>query len=243
MKLRKVVIVGLAAALLAGMVGSPGVAAKKKKPAGPVVVGTDNEGDWGENSNIAGTPAQALGGPLSQDLLEAALELDGDVLNFIITVTELPPNGGVPEFTRYSWDFNVDGDRHDIDGKWTNYTRGACDPTSGQCPPPRDPGMQPFIVRGDCTVEPIGAINLTVCQELGVVQGIFDTEAGTITVPVPLEMIGAKPGTKIEPSAGTFGAALTASPAAFVTNATMPMDLLQVMKTFVIPGKKKKGKK
>jgi hypothetical protein len=175
-------------------------------------------------------------------LVGAELELAGDTLNFIIKVTELPPNGGVPEFTRYSWDFNVNGERHDIDGKWTNYTRGACDPTSGQCPPPRDPGPQPFIVRGECRVEPIGAINLTVCQELGVVQATFDPAAATITVPVPLEMIGAGPGTKIEPSAGTFGAALTASPAAFVTNATMPMDLLQVTKTFVIAGKKK-GKK
>lgn len=167
---------------------------------------------------------------------------DKKTINFIIKVKSLPPNGGVPEFTRYSWDFLVDGDRRDIDGKWTNYSRGVCDPTSGQCPPPRDPGQQPFIVRGECEVEPIGVVNITVCQEKGVVQATFDPADGTITVPVPLQMIDAKPGSKIEPSAGTFGAPLTATPSAYVTAGSFPMDLLQIDKNFVVPGGKKKRK-
>jgi hypothetical protein len=161
---------------------------------------------------------------------------DAKTVNFVIKLNALPPNGGMPEFTRYTWDFTVDGkDQMEIDGKWTNYTRGTCDPTSGQCPPPRDPGMQTFLVRGNCHVEPIGVTNFTICEELATVQAIFDAAAGTITVPVPLANIKAKPGSKIAGALGTFSTTINAAPAAFATYGDMPMDGLITTKTFVVP--------
>ena len=122
-----------------------------------------------------------------------------------MTLNSLPANGGVPEVSRYTWDLTVDGKFVELDGKWSNYSRGACDPTSGQCPPPRDPGLQPFIVRGDCTTDSTTPSSVTTCKELGIVQAIFDPASKTISVPVPLALIHAKAGSKIAPGTNIFG--------------------------------------
>jgi len=227
-------------ALVAGLMLAPIEAAsagkkKKKKKSGPVVVGEDPAGDWGSAVDPNIGPA---GDAMGQDLVgaEIGLDKDGKTINFVLKLNSLPPNGGMPEFTRYTWDFVVDGgDQMEIDGKWTNYTRGACDPTSGQCPPPRDPGQQTFLVRGNCHVEPLVATNFTICEELATVTGIFDAAAGTITVPVPMANIKAKPGSKIEGALGTFSTTINAAPAAFATSSAMPMDGLITTKAFVVP--------
>jgi hypothetical protein len=224
-------------ALVAGLLLAPvqsASAGKKKKKSGPVVVGEDPAGDWGSNVDPNIGPA---GDAMGQDLVGAEIGMaDAKTINFIIKVNMLPPNGGMPEFTRYTWDFSVDGkDQLEIDGKWTNYTRGACDPTSGQCPPPRDPGMQTFLVRGNCHVEALVATNFTICEELATVTGIFDPAAGTITIPVPMANIKAKPGSKIAGAMGTFSTTINAAPAAFATSSAMPMDGLITTKTFVVP--------
>jgi hypothetical protein len=207
--------------------------ASAKKAKGPVVLGTDPAGDWGAATDPQIGP---IGDALGQDLVEAAIEAkDKTTLNFIIKVNSLPPVGGTPEVTRYSWDFNVDGEGVELDGKFTNYSRGVCDPTAGSCPPPRDPGMQPFFVRGNCGV--VEGTNVTTCQELGVVQAAFDAGAGTITIPVPLELIGAKKGSKITPGVGIFGGTIEASPAAFLTSGNFPFDGLTILKTYTVPKK------
>lgn len=230
-KLAVLALVGL----LAGMLSAPAEAGKK--PKGPVVVGTDPAGDWGTNADpaLGGTP---VGDLLGQDLIGAALEMSEDKksVNFIFQLNALPPTGGMPELTRYTWDFSVDGgDTLELDGKFTNYSRGACDPTSGQCPPPRDPGLQPFLVRGNCAPQDLVATTLTICEEFANIQGVFDAAAGTITVPVPLEAIKAKPGSKISGAIGTFGTTVSAAPSAFLTMSGFPMDGLITTKTFVVP--------
>lgn len=240
MKATKLVTLGLAAVLAASMV-MPGAALAKKK-AGPLVVGTDPAGDWGAAVDPTIGPA---GDALGQDLVGAALEMsaDGKAVNFIFQLNSLPPSGGIPEGSRYTWDFTVDGGTQlELDGKFTNYSRGACDPTSGQCDPttgkmPRDPGLQPFLVRGECHVEALVATNLTVCEELAAVQGVFDAAAKTITVAVPLAAIKAKPGSKIAGAIGTFSATVTAAPSAFVTSSAFPIDGLMTTATFVVPKK------
>lgn len=232
----KLVTLGLAAALAASFM-VPGAAVAKKKPAGPVVVGTDPAGDWGAAVDPTIGPA---GDVLGQDLTEASIAMaDKTTVNFIIKLNSLPPSGGIPEASRYTWDFNVDGKFVELDGKFTNYSRGACDPTSGQCDPttggmPRDPGLQPFMVRGDCAVN---EANVTVCKETGIVQATFDAAAGTITIPVSLELLGAKLGSKIQPGVNLFGGSVSATPAAFVTSSAMPLDTLVVIGTFVVPKK------
>ncbi len=202
----------------------------------PKTVGTDDEGDWGANTALAGTPAQALGGPTGQDLVEAQVGMaDAKTVNFIIKVSSLPPTGGVPEAVRYVWSVDVDGEYVELDGKFTNYTRGACDPTAGTCPPPRDPGQAPFMVRGNC-VDNQAAVT---CEEIGLVHGEFDASAGTITVPVSLELLGAKPGAKItngiQPNSNFSG--IWAIPSVFASQADMPKDELLITGTYVVPRK------
>lgn len=234
----------IAALVLSGLVAASLMAAPasagKKKASGPVTVGEDPAGDWGSNS-AAGADAAPIGDALGQDLVGAAIAMNGkDKIDFIMQLNSLPPSGGAPEVSRYTWDFNVDGEFRELDGKFTNYSRGVCDPTAGNCPPPRDPGMQPFSVRGNCGVTPIGTVNFTTCEELALAQGVFDAAEGTITVTVSLEAIGAKPGSKINPDVNIFGGSISAAPSAFATNGSMPMDTLAVTKAFTVPGKKKK---
>jgi hypothetical protein len=228
MKRRTIAALALAALIVTAFAG-PVTAAKTKKKSGPVVVGTDEAGDWGDD------PQQALiGDALGQDLVEASIAMaDKTTVNFVIKLNSLPPSGGVPEFTRYTWDFLVDGETTELDGKFTNYSRGACDPTSGQCPPPRDPGMQPFLVRGDCVTD--GSV--TTCQEKGLVNATFDAASATITIPVPLDLLGATAGSKIAPGTGTFGGTVAAVPSAFLSANNFPLDSLTATKTFTVPKK------
>lgn len=233
MKLKAAVALALTAIIALSLAGTSGVAsaAKKKKAAGPVVLGTDPAGDWAYEGDDS---INAIGDAMGQDLTEAAIGLDGDTLNFIITLNSLPPMGGMPEVTRYGWDMMVDGENVQLDGKFTNYSRGTCDPTSGQCPPPRDPGQAPFMVRGNCEVTG----NLTLCEELGIVEAIFDSAKATITVPVPLEMINAKKGSKITPSFGAvFGGTIEVAPSAYFTYGAFPHDAMILTKTYTVPKK------
>ena len=229
----KKLLVPLAAAIAAASMMMPlATAQAAKSKGGPLVVGTDPEGDWGDGSNTA------VGEAAGQDLTTATIEMaDAKTVNFIIGLKSLPPVGGAPEVTRYTWDFMVDDTALQLDGKFTNYSRGACDPTAGTCPPPRDPGQQPFLLRGECTTQATPAMTLTLCQELAKIQAIFDADAGTITIPVPVEALGAKPGSKIVGVAGTFEAPVVAAPSAFFTRSDMPMDKLFTTKTFVFPKK------
>lgn len=223
----------LAASLLAA--AAPASAGKGKKASGPQVVGEDASGDWGAGVDSGLSP---LGDALGQDLTAASIAMNGtDKVDFIMTVNSLPPTGGAPEVSRYTWDMNVDGEFLELDGKFTNYSRGVCDPTSGQCPPPRDPGMSPFFIRGNCEAN---EANVTICEELGIVEAAFDAAKKTITVTVPLEMMNAKPGSKITPGANIFGGSISATPSAFFTSSAMPLDTMTVTKTFVVASGKKK---
>lgn len=188
----------------------------------PILISTDEAGDWseGEFPELA-----AVGAALGQDLITASIHprYDEGFLDFIIGVTELPALGGMPEVTRYTWDFLVDGKFAELDGKFTNYSRGACDPTSGKCPPPRDPGMGPFSLRGNCTVTQ----NVTLCQELALLQASFNVEAATITIPVPIALLDPEcAGLAVTPGTNLFGGFLSATPAAFFTSSAMPYDTM-----------------
>lgn len=232
MRNRRFVALALAA-LVAAAFAMPSAATAAKKKSGPVVVGTDDAGDF---TGYDGDPAFApLGDVLGADLVKTSIhKADKETLHFIIEVNSLET---VPELVRYIWGINVDGEYAEFDGKYTNYSRGACDPTSGQCPPPRDPGEQPFMVRANCG--DAGTGNLTVCEEVGIVQGIFDTTANTITIPVPMEMINAKPKSKITAGLSDFssqaGGNVLAMMSAFFTQSNWPGDAMHTTKTYVVP--------
>jgi hypothetical protein len=227
--MKKTILIGLAAAMVAGALAFPaGTAAAGKKP---VVVGEDPAGDWGANVNPDAAP---IGDALGMDLTGAELSYDGKNVNFVIKLNSLPPSGGSPEIARYTWNFFVDKKELELDGKFTNYTRGACDPTAGSCPPPRDPGLQPFIVRGDCVENPTPATTITTCTEFAKVMAVFDAGAGTITIPVPADAIGVKNGSKIAPGVNIFGGSISAAPSAFLTSSGFPMDTLILTKTYKV---------
>lgn len=172
---------------------------------------------------------------------------NADTVNFDMVVSFLPSNGGIPELSRYTWDmlvFNtevVNGKRQyvkpegefvELDGKWTNYTRGACDPTSGQCPPPRDPGQQPFFVRGNCTTN---EQNITTCAEIAKVTGVFSPGTRTITVPVPASLLKLGPCSVITGGPNIFGGSISAAPSAFFSSSGAPLDFMEVGGNFSLP--------
>jgi hypothetical protein len=227
--MKKSLTVLMCVAIAAGMLLAPiGTAGAKK---GATVVGKDAAGDF----NMADDPALSpIGDVLGADIVEASIQRAGADLNFIIKMNQLQT---VPEFVRYIWGIEVDGNYAELDGKFTNYSRGACDPTSGQCPPPRDPGMQPFIVRANCTTDTTAS--LTTCEEVGVVQAIFDTAEGTVTIPVPMAMIKAKPGSKITAGLSDFsgqsGGNVLAIASAFVSRSDFPRDAMNTTKTYKVP--------
>jgi hypothetical protein len=238
MRLKAFAFATIAGLVLGSFAAPAAVAGKKKKKAksGPLVVATDAADDWGANQDPT---LQPIGDALGMELTEAVIEMaDKDTVNFIIKVNSLPAPGGAPEVARYSWNFNAAGESFELDGKFTNYSRGVCDPTSGSCPPPRDPGSAPFFVRGNCTQTE----NLVTCEEVGIVQATFDAAESTITIPVPLEVLGAKHGSKIAPESGIFGGTISAAPSAFLTYGDFPMDNMVATKTFVVSAKGKKKK-
>lgn len=225
----------LAICLLVGSLFQPAAAGSKKKE-GPLVVGRDRVGDWGKNVRDSLAP---VGDLLGQDLVEASIGIaDPDTANFIIKVNRLPPAGGMPEVTRYLWEFTVDGEFFMLDGKFTNYTRATCDPYSGACPPPRDPGMYPFIIYDGCR----SPVWWPECHEVGLVHATFDQPSGTITIPVPLEIIQARAGSRIEIGVGpytfveAYGGNVVAVPSAYRTTDGFPVDVLRTNRDFVIPG-------
>ena len=233
--MKKVLVTAVAALSVVALLAPAAPAAKAKKAKGPVVVATDAEGDWGSNVEPGVAP---LGAALGQDLTEATIEMGKEgAVNFVIKVTGLPATGGVPEFARYSWDFTVNGDAFGMSGNFTDYARGVCYPAhTNSCPPPKDPGTQPFYVRqGPCT---IGSDGLGECNLVATAKAIFDAATGTITIPIPADAIGAKPGAKIGPGTNSvFGATIYASPAAVSANANGPHDTMAGLGTFTVPKK------
>lgn len=230
----KALVALLALTVLAALVGAEsGALAKAKKKSGPLVVATDADNDWGSNVDPTIAPA---GDAIGQELVEASLAMaDKTTVNFVITLKSLPPTGGIPEFARYGWDFTVDGVAFSMSGNFTDYTRGVCYPAhTNSCPPPKDPGMAPFFIRqGPCTV---GAGGLGECNLLATVHATFDAAAGTITIPIPLEVLKAKPGSKIGPGANAaFGTTLFAAPSTGVSSPNAPHDTMIATGTFVVP--------
>jgi len=232
--MKKLALLLAVVAVIAAFVAPAGVAsAKGKKASGPLVVGTDAPGDWGSNVDATIAP---IGTTLGQDLVEGSITMgDAKTVNFVIKLASLPPTGGVPEGARYSWDFTVDGTAFGMSGNFTDYARGICYPAhTNSCPPPKDPGQQPFYIRqGPCT---IGTGGFGECNLVATAKATFDVATATITIPVPLDVLKAKTGSKIGPGTNSvFGATIYSSPAAVTANANGPHDTMTATGTFTVP--------
>lgn len=187
-------------------------------------------GDWGGGGELA-----PLGSALGQDFEAAYLGYGDDTFTFTLGMTELPAPGGTPEATRYGWSFSYNGNAFELDGKFTNYSRGACDPTAGTCPPPRNPGIGYFALRGNCSTSEAG--NVTLCEELGGVTATFDPATGEIAIPVPAALLTdeVRACDTITGDASFIGASVWAAPSAFVTSSAMPYDDVQHLVPLVVP--------
>ena len=235
---RRILASILLAGLIAGSVAMPATAKKKKQPA-VVTVAEDPKGDWGANSDPTVAPT---GDELGSDFVGAEITMaDKSTVNFVLKLNKLPTAGGTPEGIRYIWSLTIDGEYAELDGKFTNYSRGACDPTAQSCPPPRDPGSAPFAVRGDCTV----VESVSTCIEKGLVHATFNADDGSITIPVPLELIGAKSRSKIAVGTSEFttscGGTIIAIMSTFLSfcggaaGGAYPNDTMFQTGTFVVP--------
>jgi hypothetical protein len=143
-----------------------------------------------------------------------------------LDVTEPLIAGGTPEATGYGWSFAYNGDEYELARKFTNYSRGACAPTAGSCPPARGPGVGYLSLRGNCTTSTHGA-NLTLCEELGGVNDIFDPEDGTISILLGAEMVsvdGVAACDTISSSPSFIGQSVWAASSVFVTSSAFPYD-------------------
>jgi hypothetical protein len=208
---------------------------------GPKAVGTDAYGDWG-----GGGDKGVAGHVLGQDLTSASIDLAApDRVDFTIGVSYLPSPGGVPEASRYTWDMNLvhfdpatnsykDPQFLELDGKYTNYSRGACDPTAGTCPPPRDPGQQPFSVRGNCVTSTTGT-NVTTCSEIGLTKATFTPATNSITIPVAASMMKLAPCTAIMSGPNIFGGSISAAPSAFMSSSAAPLDFMEITDYVQVP--------
>ena len=221
--MKKALVVGLlVSALIAAFPGAQ-VSAKAPKA---TVLATDPADDWGAG---AGVPAP-IGDFLGQELVSASMSGDSKTLNLIFGLNSLPPWGGIPESSRYNWDFTENGTAYQATGGFTEFLRGTCNPLhTGECPPPQATAPGTFFIRqGPCTV---GAD----CFVVGRVVATFDPAEATVTVPIPLSVIKAKPGAKIGPASSTLGGGVYTAPAAMVSQAAFPNDQIMVLKTYTIP--------
>lgn len=187
-----------------------------------VTGGFEKVGDWGGGGNNA-----AVGAALGQDLEAAFIGYADETFTFVIDLASLPPVGGTPEVTRYGWSFRYNDLELELDGKFSNYSRGTCDPTAGTCPPPRDPGLNQFLLRGNCYQDTSLPMTLTLCEELANVQATFDPADGTITVPIPASALapdGVQACDEIVGLNSFIGQSVWSAPSAFVTNTAMPYD-------------------
>lgn len=151
----------LAALLLAATLAGPLAAEEPVDDAYPT--------EWASisfNSPESNSGAAQVSHALGMDLYNGRIRLlDAETVEFQILLWNLPATGGTPEVVRYTWDFDVqdaEGAWREavLDGKWMNYSRGACDPTAGCNPPegmPRDPGAQPFLFRANQQQTCLGA--------------------------------------------------------------------------------------
>lgn len=212
--------------------GSAGVAADSAETI-DVTGGFEKVGDWGGGGDNA-----AVGDALGQDIEAAYVGYADDTFTFVIDLVSLPPIGGTPEATRYGWSFRYNDLELELDGKFTNYTRGACDPTAGTCPPPRDPGLNQFLLRGNCTEDATLPVTLTLCEELANVTATFDPADATITVPIPASAMapdGVQACDEIAGMPSFIGQSVWSAPSAFVTNTAMPYDDAAHFQSLVVP--------
>lgn len=158
----------------------------------PAEVWTDNAGDAGnQDSGLPGVDQ------LGFDLVAGSLARNGTNIEFTVTHAAMPPTGTPPETYRFLWGFSVDGVSYRLTVKRADV--GKPDVIGGQTTERvgRADVNGHFRLEGECAITATPAINLNNCIPLAYLEGTWDPAAKTFMASVPMEVIKAKPGSKI----------------------------------------------
>lgn len=154
-------------------------------------------------------------GALGLDIVGGTIERVGDDLEFTVEHTEMPPIGSLPEAARFLWVFAVGKDNYrlvikradvgkpDVLANQTTERVGRVD-VNGH-----------FRLEGECTSTTTGVLNAINCEPLAYLEGTWDPASATVTMVVPMDLVGAKPGSVIKAGGGN---ALTICPICWVSH-------------------------
>ncbi|HVM34266.1 MAG TPA: hypothetical protein VM784_02875 [Actinomycetota bacterium] len=225
-----------AVGLLVGL--APAASAK------PMTVWEDDAGD----AFLGDTNLAPVFGGAGFDITSGSLEATKEgMLVFTVNHASMPSFGNIPEGARFLWAFDVDGTSYRISVKRADI--GKPDVAQGQTTERvgRVDVNGHFRLEGDCATEAAPAVvSFINCKPLGYFEGTYAPGEGTFTFPVPLDAIGAKPGSIITAGGGEaigICSVCWVSHAAERSFATTIIDSDSQEKTYKIPGGKKKKKK
>jgi hypothetical protein len=144
---------------------------------------------------------QGLGAslPAGWDLKSGEIVKNGADLEFTVTHHDMPPTGSGPEFTRFIWNFSVNGEPYRFTIKSVDI--GKPDVGAGQTDERvgRVDLEGHFRLEGECGTDstlPVGFVN---CPPLEYLDGSWDPASMSFTVILPLKSVKAKPGSLIGP--------------------------------------------
>ena len=162
----------------------------------PAVVWEDAAGDAGnQNSGVPGFDYAGF------DIVSGAIARDKTNLNFTVTHSQMLPSGTLPEAFRFLWGFNVDGTDYRITVKRADV--GKPDVSQGQTTERvgRVDATGHFRLEGDCGTTNMG-IDFINCKPLAYLEGTWDPATKSFTAVIPMDLVKAKSGSKIQAAGG-----------------------------------------
>ena len=169
-----------------------GVASASK----PAVVWEDAAGDAGnQNSGVPGFDYAGF------DIVSGSIARNKKNLEFTVNHSQMLPSGSLPEAFRFLWGFNVDGSDYRFTVKRADI--GKPDVSQGQTSERvgRVDVNGHFRLEGDCGTTNMG-IDFINCKPLAYLEGVWDPGTKSFTVTVPMKLVKAKPGSKIQAAGG-----------------------------------------
>jgi hypothetical protein len=230
----------LCSALMLGLLVAlaPGASAK------PMTVWEDDAGD----AFLGDTNLAPVFGGAGFDITSGSLEATKEgMLVFTVDHASMPSFGNIPEGARFLWAFAVGDTSYRIAVKRADI--GKPDVAQGQTTERvgRVDVNGHFRLEGDCATEAAPAVvSFINCKPLGYFEGTYTPGDGTFTFPVPLDAIGAKPGSIITAGGGEaigICSVCWVSHIAERSSSATIIDSDAQEQSYKIPGGKKKKKK
>ncbi len=135
------------------------------------------------------------------DITGGSIARDKDSLVYTVTHADMPPNGSLPEAFRFMWAFAVDNETFRLTIKSADI--GKPDVSQGQTTERvgRLDLNGHFRLEGKCGANVVVVGTFINCKPLGYLEGKWDPAKKTVTMMVPMKLVGAETGSVI--TAGT----------------------------------------